>query len=379
MKKSIFVITSLTALFSCNPPESETENPNQEIPELFLVDSLVVDRLTQFTLVDVNEDRSSYLLYDWKTKEFMNVTSSGEIKALANLNGDGKNSYQDSYFVGAKFKGNDKILIQTYAGLYTYDLEFNLQEKRTDSYDLVTRRVGGSRGFDTYNEYLYTFSIEENDMKGIYDNQEFSRSYPFLTIRDIESYDVINSVYIPETTSLAKNPGFYNNLDPIVHFEGNLMHVLFPNSPELYSYDLPSLELKKSFDLNPGEAYRIAKPHNPEQGLKGFFNSLAAGEYQYFTFSNGYLLTIYDGAAPQDAVDALPQDMVGGEKFNELVRKYKDHFYYQIFKDEEKIWEGKWDIKLEVVRDLIYSNAKVGEDPNAVEKDVQTLYFYEIR
>jgi hypothetical protein len=51
----------------------------------------------------------------------------------------------------------------------------------------------------------------------------------------------------------------------------------------------------------------------------------------------------------------------------------------QIFKEEEKIWEGQWDINLKVRRNLIYSNAKIGEDPNSVEKDVQTLYFYELR
>lgn len=379
MKKFIFLMTSLMIFFSCSSPKAEIERSNKKTLQLVLVDSLVIDRMTEFSLVDVNEDRSSYLLYDWKTKEFMNVTPLGEIKSLADLSGDGKNSFQESYFVGAKFKGKDEIIIQTHSELYVYDLDFNLKEKQTDSYDLVTRRVGGSRGFDTFNQYLYTFSVEENDLKKVYKNEEFSISYPFLTIRDIESYKVLQSVYIPAGTSLVQNPGFYNNLDPIVSFEESTMYVLFPNSPEMYVYDFPSLNLKESFDLNPGEAYKIAKPYKDETGLKGFFNSLAAGEYQYFTFSNGYLLTIYDGAAPQDEVDALSQEMVGGEKFNELVEKYKDHSYYQIFENKIKIWEGTWDIRLQVVRDLIFSNAKMGEDPNAVEKDVQTLYFYEIR
>ncbi len=378
MRNQLVVLTTLFIL-SCSTEKKAENSKLDAVPKLVLIDSLVVNRLTEFILLDVQEDFSNFLLYDWKTKEMINIAPSGKIKAIANLNGDGKNSYQDSYFVGARYKGADSILIQTYAGLYTYDLDFNLIKKQADSYDLVTRTVGGSRGFDTFGDYLYTFSMEEKDAKNIYNSDEFSIAYPFFTIRDIATHDLINSIKIPETSHMAKNPGFYNNLDPIVNFKDDSLYVIFPNSPELYVYDLPSLNLVKSLELNPGEDYKIAKPHKKEESLKGFFNSLAAGEYQGFIFSNGYLLTIFKGAAPQDEVDALPQEVVGGSEFTELSSKYKSKSNYQIFKDEVKLWEGQWDINLQVMRNLIYSNAKIGEDPNAVEKDVQTLYFYEIK
>ncbi len=377
--KIIALVFSFSLLYSCKNPDSENEFESEEVPELVLIDSLVVGRMTQFILLDVQEDLSSFLLYDWKTKEMMNVSPSGEVKAIADLNGDGKNSYQDSYFVGARYKGKNNILIQTYTGLYTYDLDFNLIEKQTDNYDLVTRTVGGSRGFDIFGDYLYTFSIEEKDLKEVYNMDEFSTSYPFFTIREINSYDIIKSIKIPDNSYLAENPGFYNNLDPILNYKDNSLYVIYPNSPEMYVYNLPNLDLTNSFGLNPGGEFKAIKPHKKQEGSKGFFNSLAAGEYQDFIFSNGYLLTIYKEAAPQDEVDALPPDAVGGSEFSELRKKYKSKSIYQIFKEEEKIWEGQWDINLQVRRNLIYSNAKIGEDPNAVEKDVQTLYFYELR
>ena len=166
LKITAIVFWFLLILYSCNTSVPEKNFVGEVIPELVLTDSIVVDRLTEFILLDVQEDRSNFLLYDWKTKEMINLSPSGEIKAIANLNGDGKNSYQE---------------------------------------------------------------------------------------------------------------------------------------------------------------------------------------------------------------------VVGGPEFNELSKKYKSKSFYQIFKEEEKIWEGKWDINLKVRRNLIYSNAKLGKDPNAVEKDVQTLYFYEIR
>ena len=96
-------------------------------------------------------------------------------------------------------------------------------------------------------------------------------------------------------------------------------------------------------------------------------------------FSNGYLLTQFDGFVPQDEVDKLPREYVGGPEFMELVDKYKSKYNYQIFRDEQKLWQGSWDVNLWSVRNILYSNAKPGEDPDAVEKDVQTIYFYELK
>ncbi len=59
--------------------------------------------------------------------------------------------------------------------------------------------------------------------------------------------------------------------------------------------------------------------------------------------------------------------------------KYKSIPNYQIFKGQEKLWQGKMDVKLWSVRDVLYSSAKPGEDPEAVEKDMQTIYFYELK
>lgn len=379
MRKLLLTILALSFIYSCDSPEKAPVSENILVPELVLVDSLVVDRLTQFDIVDVSVDHEYFLLYDWITSEFMVSSPSGEILAIANLTGDGKNSYKENYFIGAKFKGNDQILIQAHSGIYIYDLDLNLKEKKSNSYGLETRRVGGSRSFDVFEDYLYTFSIESEDSKEIYENDEFSKSYPFFTIRDAETLEVISTTFIPENSHLAKNPGFYNNIDPIVQFQDRSVYVLYPNSPELYVYDLPALELKKSFNLSPSQGFKLAKPYKKGESLKGFFNSLAASEYQFLAFSNGFLLTMYDAAAPQEEVDALPKDMVGGEEFVALVEKYKFIYTYQIFKDEKKIWEGIWDINLKEVRDMVFSFSKFGEDPDAEEKDFQTVYFYELK
>lgn len=376
--KNFLLILLFVGLVACNEKVQETQITGY-IPELVITDSLVIDNLTQLTLIDVREDHSEFFFFDFKTDELIRVSKSGEILLRANRSEDGKDSFKSKYFSTADYSGNDEILILTHAGSYTYDLDFNLKENKSIDFSLVTRRIGGSNAADVYGDHLYTFSVENVEGEKVYNSEEFSTSYPFMTVRDLHSLDIIKSEYIPTQSQMAINPGKYNSLDPIVRFSGDEMFALFPNSPELYVYDFPSLELKSFMSLNPGDDFKQIEPINDNINFDGFFKSLASSQYTNYAFSNGYLLTQYEGAAPKDEVDALPKDVVGGSEFNSLVEKYKEKQFYQIFKGEEKLWEGIWDVNLCSVRDILYSSSKPGEDPDAVEKDMQTFYFYELR
>ncbi|PZX55636.1 hypothetical protein [Algoriphagus chordae] len=374
-----FLLLLLAAIVACSEKTQETQS-DAYVPDLVIADSLVIDNLTQLTFIDVKEDHSEYLFYDFKTSEFFRIGKSGEIILKANRSEDGKDSYKSSYFSTAHYLKNDRILVLTYALASIYDLDFNLIESKNVDFELITRTGGGSRAALTSGDYLYTFSLDtDGDVDTIVGSEEFSIAYPFMRIRDINIFDTLYTSFIPKETQMAVNPGLYNNLDPIVKIIKDEMYVLFPNSPEMYVYDFPALNLKTSWDLNPGDNYKQTLPQDPDINFDGFLKELAGSQYKAFTFSNGNLLTIYEGAAPQDEVDKLPKEYIGGPEFTEMAEKYKNKTYYQIFKDEKKLWEGFWDINLMSVRDILYSNAKPGEDPDAVEKDMQTYYFYELR
>jgi hypothetical protein len=191
--------------------------------------------------------------------------------------------------------------------------------------------------------------------------------------------EIVAETSFPSTTEMVKSPGEYLNMEPVLKMKGSKLFALYPNSKELYTYTFPDLELIDTLDLNPGKSFSQVKPtFKEEPPLSGFFKNLAGSDFLNFHFSNEYLLTWYEGAAPQDEVDGLPRESVGGEEFMKIVKKYKKPFY-QIFKNEEKLWEGELDVKLLSIKDKLFSFSKPGEDPNAVEKDVQTLYFYELR
>ena len=378
MKKYLLLLLLLGVLLACSEKAQETQS-EAYIPELVITDSLVIDNLTQLALIDVREDYSEFLFYDWKIDELLRVSATGEILASANLSEDGKDSFKTRYFATADYSGEDEILITTHAGVFIYDLDFILKEEKPIDFSLVTRTMGGSNAAEVYKDYLYTFSVQNDEEEKLFNSDEYSTAYPFLTIRDLNSLEIIKSGYIPEQSLMATNPGEFLSLDPIVRFTEGEIFALFPNSPELYVYDLPTLELKSFIDLGPDDHFKKIKPLNKDINFDGFFKSLASSQYTNYAFSNGYLITQYEGAAPQDEVDALPKDIVGGTEFEALVKKYKEKQFYQIFKGGEKLWEGSWDVNLMSVRNLLYSNAKPGEDPDAVEKDMQTFYFYELK
>ncbi|WP_339753336.1 hypothetical protein [Algoriphagus aquimarinus] len=366
-------------IYSCGPSDSEKIVEGEKyVPELVIRDSIVIDRLTKPTMVDVKPDHSEFLFYDFKTSEFFRISKSGENLKTADLTGDGKNSIQAGYFVGAKYAKDDKILILTLSGIYEYDLGFTLINKVTNSFELITRIVGGSKSFDTFKDYLYTFSVEEKDRSTIYQSEKFSNSYPFITIRDLTTYAIITSDSVPGESLMAKNPGFYTLLDPIVKFRKGELYMVFPNSPEMYVYDLPSLNLKDQWELEPGDTYKLAEPTEP-MDPRGFILSMGSGVYKDFTFSNDYLVTIYQNAIPTDELELITPENISSDKSKEIMKKYWAQPNYQIFKGKDKVWEGQWDIKLSMLRDVIFAFSKPGEDPDAFEKDMQTIYLYELK
>jgi hypothetical protein len=376
MKKILFVFL-IAGIIGC---DEKSQNVQQEgyVPELIITDSLVIDRLTTPFMADVKSDHSEFLFYDWKTSEFLRISPEGDILQTANLTGDGKNSMQAGYFIAARYGAQNEIIVHTITGTYFYEPDFNLIRKVENDFELVTRTVGGSRSFDTFEGVLYTFSMEEKDRPDLINAENYSIQYPFTTLRDINTLKPFKTEFIPKESSLAQNPGYYTLLDPYVQFQNGELLMIFPNSPELYIYEFPSLNLKDIWELDPENNFKLTQPTYPSDPA-GFIKSFGGDEYSGFVFSNGYLLTKYKEALPSDELQKITPENISSEATGEILGKYRSNFNYQIFKEGDMLWEGKWDVNLSINRDLIFASYKPGEDPNASEKDVQTFYFYELR
>ncbi|MGM0944321.1 MAG: hypothetical protein ACQEW9_03995 [Bacteroidota bacterium] len=378
MKNSIFLTAIALWMISCGTSDQNTQEETDRVPELTLVDSMQIDRLVAPSLKDYSKDSKKFLLHDYNSNEFIITDKTGEILTVANRAEDGPNSYKSRFFTAAKFLDQDQILIETYAGTYIYDLDFNLLETREPNVTLYTKYSGDSPSLLISGGHQYKFGYLQKDSDKIFseDGPKVDH-YNFLKSLDLKG-NVLFDAPIPSSVNFLQVSGDYFSYEANSLIKDDLLYLQFQMTPKLYIYQFPELSLVDSLELNPSKDFKIVRP-SPGDNFGAIFEELRGSRYENFIFSNGYLLTWFLKGTPDEEVDALDRRVVGDEKYMSVERKYKTPVY-QIFKDKKKLWEGEWPIKLNVKKDLLYSvNAKPGEDPNAVERDAQTLYFYELR
>ncbi|WP_297336975.1 hypothetical protein [Algoriphagus sp.] len=366
-------------LISCETSNQIDGEGVGQIPELTLVDSMQIDRLVVPTLLDYSKDGKYFLFFDYKSNELILTDPLGKVIIAVNRSEDGPNSYKSGYFSACRFVEENRILVDTYQGSFLYDLAFNLMDSKPATIQTLSRMLGDTPSFVVGENHQFKFGYLESDLDQIrVDDQVKMEDYDFLKVSNLEG-EVVFSSQVPRSVNYIQQPGQYMGFDPIAKIENDRIYLQFMLTPILYTYRFPELELLDSVNLNPGEDFQPTEPALELENFGIFFEDLKGSRYQNFIFSNGYLLTWYLKGAPDEEVDALDRRVVGDEKYQALEKKYKVPVY-QIFKDQAKIWEGEWPIALKVKKDLLYSvNAKPGEDANAVEQEVQTFYFYELR
>ncbi|WP_146947764.1 hypothetical protein [Cyclobacterium qasimii] len=360
---------------ACSSGNEKSVEQN-DVPPFIVTDSLVVDYLGNLNIVDIKPDRSEYLMYDPQRKEFLRINKDGDIILSKNLSSDGKDSF-GNYFYAANYYGKDKLLIFPYSGgIYTYDLQFNLLRKE-DLFNIFTNSLGSGQATHLVGDKLFSNKYPEKASEDLYAHEDYLARHPFLTVYDLDKKEVIAEQYIPKESQIIQHPGKYKEPAPHSIVMGDELYLLFSNSPEIYKYSFPELKLLGQVALKPSDKYVQVKPF-PVEGLgNGVFNDLAGSEYFHFSASNGYLLTGYLGAAPQDKVDALPQNLLGGEDFMALVKEYKVP-YYQILKGNKILWEGQNNIRFRFKGGYLFANRDINQPLVEVEKDHVVYYFYEI-
>ncbi|MFC3417743.1 hypothetical protein [Algoriphagus hitonicola] len=379
MRNFIFLAVLGFWMISCGTSDQNTKEETDRVPELTLVDSMQIDRLVVPTLLDYSEDGKHFLFFDFQSNELILTDPLGKVLISTNRSEDGPNSYKSGYFSACRFVNGNQILVDTYAGSFLYDFAFNLIDSKPAKIQTISQMLGDTPGFVVDENYQFKFGYLESDLDQIrVDDQLKMDEYDFLKVSNADG-EVKFSSQVPRSVNYIQKPGQYMGYDPIAKIKNDRIYLQFMLTPAIYTYSFPELELLDSINLDPGENFRPTEPAPEQENFGIFFEDLKGSRYENFIFSNDYLLTWYLKGAPDEEVDALDRRVVGDEKYQAVEKKYKTPVY-QIYKEKEKIWEGEWPIKLNVKKDLLYSvNAKPGEDPNSVERDVQTFYFYELR
>ncbi|WP_154858157.1 hypothetical protein [Cyclobacterium xiamenense] len=363
---------------SCSNSGRENRSGDGFEPRFVITDSLVIDYLGRLAILDIQSDRSEYLMFDHQRKEMVRVDSNGQILLAKNLTGDTRDGY-GSYFISAHYHGSEEVIILTNKKLFRYDLNLQLIQSGELPFSFFTNTVYGGHVNDLSGGILFTNSFPQYPSGEVLEQEDFLTQLPFLTVYDLEQDTILSRQYIPASSQMLKNPGQYREMAPFSIRNDATIYLLFSYSPEIYRYTFPELELQDTIQLSPGDAYVQIDPASPKaEPFDRFFKELGASSFVHLSRSNGYLMAAYQGAAPQEEVDALPRNVVGGEAFSALQKEYKIP-YYQIVKEGRKVWEVHLDIDFRYKGGRLFADRNLHLPRVETELDQVFFYFYEIQ
>jgi hypothetical protein len=104
MRKLIFVMSFLVVLGSCNSSSDLVSSQTKEV-QFQLIDSLVVESLSELYLVGKQEESGRYLFKDKFVNDILLTDSKGRITVTLKLKGDGPDQVGQPWEIG--FAGNE--------------------------------------------------------------------------------------------------------------------------------------------------------------------------------------------------------------------------------------------------------------------------------
>ncbi|WP_226391262.1 hypothetical protein [Penaeicola halotolerans] len=374
MKKLIFACLISMLAFACQNSSDEKSNTDGAFdPQLVLTDSVQIDYLGSLRIMDIHPESGNILLYDTERRSFVLVNQSGDILKERTFQNDERDSF-GTYLYAANFYKND-IMVTSYLGLILYDQELNLKEKKVFDRSIVGTQLGGAGSPSVYGSYFFNTSVESERRSEVYSKENFLVEEKILHLLDLDKMETIANTTIPQNTYMAQLKGKFEYMSPSHLFDGDQLYVLFPHSPEIYTYDLSrGMTLIDTVSFPPLEKYvPIQKPKPDNFGT--YYADLAASKFTGLARSNDHWVAIYIGAIPQADVDGLPRNIID-DRFWALYLEYKKT-YAAIISDAGAVKEIT--APFEVVRNKLYLNTKLEDvDKEEVESDFVTFYFYEV-
>ncbi|AKP51350.1 hypothetical protein CA2015_1923 [Cyclobacterium amurskyense] len=367
----------LSILFFCQC-QTKIESEGEIMPEFVITDSLFIDYLGQLNMVDFKEDQSEYLLYDRQRKEFVRVNNKGNILQTKNLSIDGKDYFGTQYF-SINYLPNNQLLFVGSGHFFWYDRELNLIEKKEIPFNIKSIYFSPGHVNLVQEQRLFTHAYSKDINEASTERDEFLSSHPFLTVFDFKEEKFISQDYIPKSVQMIKSPGKYLDSAPFSLLHNEELYLLFANSPEIYRFSFPNLELMETIELNPGKStYSQIAPLPFENYEGGTFEMVFENSAYFGLFSsNEYLLTGYYGAIPSDVMEEYNSTATQEEK-TIIKEKYKIP-YYQIIKEGKKLWEGHLDIQFKNQGGRLFADHKLNQPKVEEELDYIPFYFYELR
>jgi hypothetical protein len=307
------------------------------------------------------------------------VDNEGKILQRKNLANDSKDQFGSIYF-SVDYLPNGQILVVGPNHFFWYDSELNLLEKKEIPFIIKSIYFNPGHANLVHEQTLFTHAYARDVDEDTRQKEDFLANFPFLTVYDFGEEKMISQDYIPQSVHMIQAPGKYMDSAPFSLLHDQDLFLLFPNSPEIYRFSFPELNLLETISLDPDKSsYAQIKPVPVKnyQNMSSYGMVTENSAYFGLGTSNGFLLAGYYGALPSDVVEIYNSTASDQEK-KEMRETYKLP-YYHVVKAGKKVWEGHVDIPFHFQNGRIYAYRNINLPQDEQELDYVPFYFYEIR
>lgn len=324
------------------------------------VDSIMIDVINEISIYDYNPktglflggdvSQENYVRMGVKTNElgYLIINQQGEILYQFNRANNGPEGY--GYWIGNSFFfGDEYVGVLNGKGLFKYSMDGDLIWKNADINTLYRRGYLHKRAIladedDNVIAFMDKDTISNRDMYYQLVKPLFfylPDSSGRLTVSNSYGYPD-HEIYNPEKEYFKSG----SSASITYNYAQRSAHVVYPNVPRMYSYDLSSGAYLGMTDLNPeyfSEPVLMGESPGAIEGYGGLFWINKGGRFSSSTYNDvlelgEYTLTTYNsGISNENLNKILTSDKYHHHPDWPTIRRTEYRFYYQLFKGGKKV------------------------------------------
>jgi hypothetical protein len=324
---------------SCN---TSLKNSSQNLPkyEISIVDSIKLNTLGNFRVVDYHDSLECFLAVDFRAGDIIIVNKKGSVIHKLNKIGE----YSDAigeWILGASFYKNSQIALLGKSGIFFYNFNGELDFKiiRNDKGLAFITSQFKLKPFSLKNKNYILCTLENLtfDKLGTKLTPEYYQSARLLTLVDLEKKSFKEIVPYPQESIYRKEKAFYDSDKPIFDYSttDSSIYVLFGFEDIVYkfygnnftNYEVLTSTNPSNMQTLPGTLFTKSPPQ--EDILKYTFLS---GSYNNIFSNNDTIYATYYSGIPKEKIE----HNLSLQEYIEFYRQF-NKYYLQVFVKEKKI------------------------------------------
>jgi hypothetical protein len=355
---------------SCTP---STDKPPVSItqPEFQKTDSLTIHHKGDLQLLNWREDKEFFILHDPDEKQVFLTGKHGEILQQRILTDEDQADSLPDKFYSFHFIEEDQILMVGATHLFWLDDSLRIIKKREVPINQLSVYFNPGHLNLLHQKHLFTFGYEKHILDWQRQAPDFFSRHPLLWVVNLDTGIPASNASLPHTAKRVMEKGVYLDTTPFAQLENDQLFLLFPNTPMIFQFGFPDLELQDSIPLDPSPPYIPSEGVPHEEAFPGmaYDHMIQSSPFSGFYKQGELSLVSYQQPVSPQVYESYKNEPTK-EGYQELLDKHKSPVYL-LYEKDKKRWEGEIKPSVTLKHGEIIQKNSAGD---GMEK-VTTFYF----